>query len=173
MAISFTLNGKPTSVDVEPRMLLLWVLRDTLSLTGTKFGCGIAQCGACTVHINGTAARSCIAPISSVAGKSVTTIEGLSPDRTNAVQQAWMELDVPQCGYCQSGQIMAAASLLAKTPNPTDEQIDAAMTNICRCGTYQQIRKAIHRAAQLHHGPPAARNEASPVESDAVAGGAE
>ncbi len=147
MAISFTLNGKPTSVDVELRMPLLWVLRDTLNLTGTKFGCGIAQCGACTVHINGTAARSCITPISSVAGKSVTTIEGLSHDHTHAVQQAWTELDVPQCGYCQSGQIMAAASLLAKTPNPSDEQIDAAMTNICRCGTYQRIRAAVHVAA--------------------------
>jgi isoquinoline 1-oxidoreductase subunit alpha len=171
MAISFTLNGKPTSVDVEPRMPLLWVLRDALNLTGTKFGCGIAQCGACTVHINGAPTRSCITPISTVAGKSVTTIEGLSHDHLHAVQQAWIELDVPQCGYCQSGQIMSAAGLLAKTAEPTDAQIDEAMSgNICRCGTYPMIRRAIHRAAQLHHGPPSAKNESAPAERHVVAG---
>jgi aerobic-type carbon monoxide dehydrogenase small subunit (CoxS/CutS family) len=175
MAIRFTLNGKPRLVDVEPNMPLLWVLRDTLGMTGTKFGCGMALCGACTVHINGEATRSCVTPVSSVAGKKVTTIEGLSPDHSHPVQQAWIELDVPQCGYCQSGQIMAAAGLLARTPNPTDAQIDDAMSgNICRCGTYQQIRKAIHRAAQLQHGPPAANSaELEPAEENAVAGGAE
>jgi isoquinoline 1-oxidoreductase alpha subunit len=146
--VSFTLNGKPATVDVAPDTPLLWVLRDTLSLTGTKFGCGIAQCGACTVHLDGVATRTCVLPISAVAGKTVTTIEGLSSHRDHPVQRAWIEGDVPQCGYCQSGQIMAAAALLAKTPHPTDADIDAAMTNICRCGTYQRIRAAIHRAAQ-------------------------
>ena len=147
MATSFTLNGKPQTVDVSPDMPLLWVLRDTLSMTGTKFGCGMALCGACTVHINGEAARSCITPVSSVAGKKITTIEGLSADGSHPVQQAWMEEDVPQCGYCQSGQIMAAAALLKKNPRPTDQDIDEAMTNICRCGTYQRIRQAVHLAA--------------------------
>jgi isoquinoline 1-oxidoreductase subunit alpha len=155
MATSFILNGKPKSVDVDPEMPLLWVLRDTLNLTGTKFGCGMALCGACTVHIDGEATRSCITSISSVAGKKVTTIEGISPDRSHPVQQAWIELDVPQCGYCQSGQIMSACALLAKKAKPTDGQIDDAMAgNICRCGTYQRIRKAIHRAAELHASPP-------------------
>jgi len=150
MATTFTLNGKATSVEVDPQMPLLWVLRDTLEMTGTKFGCGMALCGACTVHINGEAARSCITPISSIAGKKITTIEGLSEHATHPVQKAWMEEDVPQCGYCQSGQIMSAAALLAKKPSPTDEEIDDAMSgNICRCGTYQRIRKAIHRAASL------------------------
>jgi isoquinoline 1-oxidoreductase subunit alpha len=150
VAIHFILNGKPQTLDVNPDMPLLWALRDTLNMTGTKFGCGMALCGACTVHINGEATRSCITPVSSLAGKKVTTIEGLSPDRSHPVQKAWMEIDVPQCGYCQSGQIMAAASFLAKTPHPTDAQIDDAMAgNICRCGTYNQIRKAIHHAAQL------------------------
>ena len=150
MAITFTLNGESQTVDVSPDMPLLWVLRDTLNKTGTKFGCGMALCGACTVHINGVATRSCITQISSVAGKKVTTIEGLSADGSHPVQKAWMEEDVPQCGYCQSGQIMSAVALLAKTPNPTDAQIDDAMTgNICRCGTYQRIRKAIHRAASM------------------------
>jgi len=150
MAISFTLNGKSQSVDVSPDMPLLWVLRDTLNMTGTKFGCGMALCGACTVHINGEATRSCITPISSVVGKKVTTIEGLSADGSHPVQQAWMEEDVPQCGYCQSGQIMFAVALLSKKPNPTDADIDDAMSgNICRCGTYQRIRKAIHRAASM------------------------
>jgi isoquinoline 1-oxidoreductase alpha subunit len=151
MAITFTLNGESQTVDVSPEMPLLWVLRDTLNKTGTKFGCGMALCGACTVHINGVATRSCVTQISSVAGKKITTIEGISADGSHPVQKAWMEIDVPQCGYCQSGQIMSAVALLAKTPNPTDAQIDDAMTgNICRCGTYQRIRKAIHRAAELH-----------------------
>ncbi|HEV3374726.1 MAG TPA: (2Fe-2S)-binding protein, partial [Candidatus Acidoferrum sp.] len=133
MAISFTLNGKPRTVDVSPDMPLLWVLRDTLDMTGTKFGCGMALCGACTVHINGEATRSCITQISSVAGKKVTTIEGLSTDGSHPVQQAWMEEDVPQCGYCQSGQIMSAVALLSKKANPTDADIDDAMSgNICR-----------------------------------------
>jgi isoquinoline 1-oxidoreductase alpha subunit len=146
----FTLNGKPQSVSVSGDMPLLWVLRDTLGMTGTKFGCGMALCGACTVHIDGNAIRSCVTRIATVAGKSVTTIEGLSADLTHPVQQAWLELDVPQCGYCQSGQIMAAAGLLAKRPNPSDADIDELMTgNICRCGTYQDIRRAIHRAAEL------------------------
>jgi len=148
MAITFTLNGKATTVNVDPQMPLLWVLRDTLNLTGTKFGCGMALCGACTVHINGEAARSCITPVSSIEGKKVTTIEGLSADGSHPVQKAWIAEDVPQCGYCQTGQIMSAVSLLAKKPNPTDVEIDDAMSgNLCRCGTYQRIRKAIHRAA--------------------------
>jgi isoquinoline 1-oxidoreductase subunit alpha len=153
MPVTFTLNGKPETVDVSPDMPLLWVLRDTLNMTGTKFGCGMALCGACTVHINGQATRSCITPISSVSGKKVTTIEGLSADGTHPVQVAWMAEDVPQCGYCQSGQIMSAVALLDKKSNPTDADIDDAMSgNICRCGTYQRIRKAIHRAATLQHG---------------------
>jgi isoquinoline 1-oxidoreductase alpha subunit len=148
MAINFTLNGKAQTVDVSSEMPLLWVLRDTLNMTGTKFGCGMALCGACTVHVNGEVTRSCITPISSVSGKKVTTIEGLSADGTHPVQQAWIAEDVPQCGYCQSGQIMSAVALLAKKSNPTDADIDDAMSgNICRCGTYQRIRKAIHRAA--------------------------
>ncbi len=151
MAIQFTLNGKAQSVDVDPQMPLLWVLRDTLNLTGTKFGCGMALCGACTVHIDGEATRSCITPVSQVTGKKVLTIEGLSADVSHPVQKAWIEVDVPQCGYCQSGQIMSAAGLLAKTPRPTDADIDDAMSgNICRCGTYQRIREAIHHAAQMH-----------------------
>ena len=150
MAVTFTLNGKSQTVEVDPQMPLLWVLRDTLNLTGTKFGCGMALCGACTVHINGEASRSCITPISAVAGKKITTIEGLSADGSHPVQQAWMEEDVPQCGYCQSGQIMSAVALLSKKPKPTDADIDDFMNcNICRCGTYQRIRKAIHRAADL------------------------
>ena len=148
MAVTFTLNGKPQTVEVDPQMPLLWVLRDTLNLTGTKFGCGMALCGACTVHINGEASRSCITPISAVAGKSITTIEGISADGSHPVQQAWMEEDVPQCGYCQSGQIMAASALLNKTAAPADADIDAAMAgNICRCGTYVRIREAIKQAA--------------------------
>jgi isoquinoline 1-oxidoreductase alpha subunit len=148
MAISFTLNGKPETVNVSPDMPLLWVLRDVLNMTGTKFGCGMALCGACTVHINGEATRSCITQISTVSGKKVTSIEGLSADGTHPVQKAWIEEDVPQCGYCQSGQIMSAVALLQKKPKPTDADIDDFMSgNICRCGTYQRIRKAIHRAA--------------------------
>jgi isoquinoline 1-oxidoreductase subunit alpha len=153
MPIDFTLNGKSQSVDVSPDMPLLWVLRDTLNMTGTKFGCGMALCGACTVHINGEPTRSCITPISSVSGKKVTTIEGISADASHPVQQAWIAEDVPQCGYCQSGQIMSAVALLTKKSNPTDADIDDAMSgNICRCGTYQRIRKAIHRAATLQTG---------------------
>jgi aerobic-type carbon monoxide dehydrogenase small subunit (CoxS/CutS family) len=149
----FTLNGNATTVNVDPQMPLLWVLRDTLNMTGTKFGCGMALCGACTVHINGEASRSCILPVSSVEGKKITTIEGLSTDGSHAVQKAWIEEDVPQCGYCQSGQIMSAVALLVKKPNPTDLEIDDAMSgNLCRCGTYQRIRKAIHRAASLQTG---------------------
>ena len=156
MAINFTLNGKAQTVDVSPEMPLLWVLRDTLNMTGTKFGCGMALCGACTVHIDGTATRSCITSISAVAGKRVTTIEGLSADGSHPVQQAWIAEDVPQCGYCQSGQIMSAVALLAKKSNPTDSDIDDAMSgNICRCGTYQRIRKAIHRAAGMQAGKSA------------------
>ena len=182
MAIHFTLNGKPTTLDVNPDMPLLWALRDSLNMTGTKFGCGMALCGACTVHINGEATRSCITPVSSIAGKKVTTIEGLSVDgHSHPVQKAWMEIDVPQCGYCQSGQIMSAAALLAKTTRPTDAQIDDAMSgNVCRCGTYNHIRKAIKRAAQLQAGGSrsAIIEENAPVESaenavDALVGGAE
>jgi isoquinoline 1-oxidoreductase alpha subunit len=148
--IKFVLNGKTQTVDVSPQMPLLWVLRDTIGMTGTKFGCGMALCGACTVHLNGQAIRSCITPISSVAGKNILTIEGLSADSSHAVQQAWTEGDVPQCGYCQSGQIMAAAALLAKKAKPTDADIDEVMRgNICRCGTYQGIRRAIHRASEI------------------------
>ena len=148
--IKFSLNGKAQTVDVPAQMPLLWVLRDTLGMTGTKFGCGMALCGACTVHLNGQAIRSCSTPVANVAGKNIVTIEGLSTDSTHAVQKAWTELDVPQCGYCQSGQIMAAASLLAKRPKPTDTDIDEVMRgNICRCGTYQAIRKAIHRASDI------------------------
>jgi len=150
MAIEFTLNGKHQSIDVPPQMPLLWVLRDTIGLTGTKYGCGMALCGACTVHVNGQPTRSCSAPISTVAGKTVTTIEGLSADGNHPVQRAWVEADAPQCGYCQSGQIMTAAALLSRTPNPTDAQIDQAMRgNICRCGSYQEIREAIHQAAKI------------------------
>lgn len=150
MAITFTLNGGSQTVDVNPQTPLLWVLRDVIGLTGTKFGCGMALCGACTVHLNGNPIRSCSTPVSSVAGKQITTVEGLSDDTTHPVQQAWIEHDVPQCGYCQSGQLMAAASLLAKKAKPTDADIDEALRgNICRCGTYTQIRTAIHRAAEI------------------------
>jgi len=149
-AVKFTLNGKPQTVDVAPAMPLLWVLRDTLGMTGTKFGCGMSLCGACTVHLNGQPVRACVTPISNVASKTVTTIEGLSADRAHPIQAAWIQEDVPQCGYCQSGQIMTAAALLAKTANPTDADIDEAMrNNICRCGTYQSIRRAVHLAAEL------------------------
>ena len=148
--IKFFVNGQAQSVDVSPKMPLLWVLRDTLGMTGTKFGCGMALCGACTVHIDGQAFRSCSTPVSSVAGRKITTIEGLSPDVTHPVQQAWIELDVPQCGYCQSGQIMAVAALLEKNAAPSDADIDEVMHhNICRCGTYQDIRAGIHRAAAI------------------------
>ena len=145
---TFRVNGGEKSADVSPDTPLLWVLRDTLQLTGTKFGCGAGLCGACSVHVNGALTRSCITPVSQVAGKSVTTIEGLGGNGLHPVQQAWIAEDVPQCGYCQSGQIMAAAALLQKTPKPTDQQITEFMTgNICRCGTYERIRRAIHRAS--------------------------
>jgi isoquinoline 1-oxidoreductase alpha subunit len=150
MSLTLTVNGEPHTVDVEPDTPLLWVLRDTLGLTGTKFGCGIAQCGACTVHLDGKAVRSCRTPVSAVGERAVTTIEGISTNGLHVVQQAWIEEDVVQCGYCQSGQVMAAAALLAGNPKPSDEDIDKAMRrNICRCGVYQRIRKAIHRAAAL------------------------
>jgi len=152
-SIRFRLNGQNQTADVAPDMPLLWYLRDALGMTGTKFGCGMALCGACTVHIDGQAVRSCITTVASLAGKNVTTIEGLSADGSHPVQRAWTELDVPQCGYCQSGQIMAAAALLAKKAKPTDGDIDEVMQgNICRCGTYQDIRSAIHRAADLAGG---------------------
>ena len=145
----FEVNGKRYDVDVSPDMPLLWVLRETIGLTGTKFGCGLGQCGACTVHLDGAATRSCLTTAKAAAEKKITTIEGLSPTSTHKLQKAWIEEQVPQCGYCQSGQIMSAAALLAKTPNPTDAQIDSAMTgNICRCGTYQRIHRAIKRAAR-------------------------
>jgi len=149
MSISLVVNGMAHTADVEPETPLLWVLRDSLKLTGTKYGCGIAQCGACTVLIDGQPTRSCSIPANAVAGKTVTTIEGLSADGTHPVQLAWIELDVPQCGYCQSGQIMAAVALLKQMPKPTDADINREMTNICRCGTYPRIRAAIHRAAEL------------------------
>ena len=145
--IELNINGRSQQVDVEPETPLLWVIREQAGLTGTKYGCGVAQCGACTVHLDGEPVRSCSLPVSSAAGKRITTIEGLSRDSSHPVQKAWLALDVPQCGYCQSGQIMAAAALLRKNPNPTDKDIDVAMTNICRCGTYQRIRAAIHMAA--------------------------
>jgi len=146
--IALSVNGKSYEVDVEPDTPLLWVLRDTIGLTGTKYGCGIAQCGACTVHLDGVATRSCQVPIGTVGDRPVTTIEALAQnDKLHPVQQAWLDLDVPQCGYCQSGMIMAVAALLKQNPNPTDADIDAAITNICRCGTYQRIRAAIHAVA--------------------------
>ena len=150
MAFQLIVNGRSRIVDAPADMPLLWVIRDILNLRGTKYGCGISVCGACTVHINGEAAKSCVTPISGVAGKRVTTIEGLSGDGGHALQQAWMDVDVSQCGYCQPGQIMSAAALLTKNPNPSDAEIDAAMTgNMCRCGTYLRIRQAIHRAALI------------------------
>lgn len=148
MSYKLTVNGKSATVDVPADMPLLWVLREVLNLPGTKFGCGMSMCGACTVHVNGEVARSCVTSIAEAAGKNVTTIEGLSTDGSHPLQRAWMEVDVAQCGYCQAGQIMAAAALLKKHPNPTDTQIDSAMeSNLCRCGTYLRIREAIHKAA--------------------------
>ncbi len=164
---SFTLNGKAQQVDVPAEMPLLWVLRDTLNLTGTKFGCGMALCGSCTVHLNGEATRSCITPISEVAGKRVTTIEGLGAAALHPVQQAWIEEDVPQCGYCQTGMIMTAAALLAKKKTPTDPDIDDALSgHICRCGTYQRIRRAVHRAARTAAGG----TKAAPAKAPATGG---
>ncbi len=148
--ITFTVNGTQQSVDLEPDTPLLWALRDAIGLTGTKFGCGIAQCGACTVHINGQARRSCSVPIGGLNGASITTIEALAQNgKLHPVQQAWLDHDVPQCGYCQSGMIMATVAFLKQNPNPTDADIDANITNICRCGTYERLRRAIHRAADL------------------------
>jgi len=150
MPFTLSINGTPHELDVEPETPLLWVLRDNIGLTGTKFGCGIAQCGVCTVHLDGQPVRACTLPASSAVGREIKTIEGLSPDASHPVQRAWVEHTVPQCGYCQSGQIMAAAALLERTPNPTDSEIDAAMSGLlCRCGTYPRIRKAIHHAARL------------------------
>jgi isoquinoline 1-oxidoreductase alpha subunit len=145
--IQLNVNGRVHSVDAEPSTPLLWVLREQLGLTGTKYGCGVAQCGSCSVHIDGEITRSCVIPVSAVGNRRVTTIEGVSADASHPVQKAWLELDVPQCGYCQSGQIMAAVALLRAKPRPTDRDIDEAMTNICRCGTYQRIRAAVHMAA--------------------------
>jgi isoquinoline 1-oxidoreductase subunit alpha len=148
--ISLTINKKKHQVDVNPDMPLLWVLRDVIGLSGTKYGCGVAQCGACTVHLNGEAVRSCVTKVSRADGKQITTIEGLSENNNHPLQKAWQEIDVPQCGYCQSGQIMSAAVLLKENPNPTDKDIDIAMAgNLCRCGTYPRIRKAIHMAAEM------------------------
>jgi isoquinoline 1-oxidoreductase subunit alpha len=148
--ITLSVNQKQVNVEADPDTPLLWILRESLGLTGTKFGCGVAQCGACTVHIDGEAVRSCVAPVSRAAGKEVTTVEGLSTDLSHPLQRAWLEEDVPQCGYCQSGQLMSAAVLLREKPHPTDDDINDAMTgNICRCGTYPRIRKAIHRAAAM------------------------
>jgi isoquinoline 1-oxidoreductase alpha subunit len=146
---SFTVNGQDHVHDLEPDMPMLWVLRDELGLVGTKFGCGAGLCGACTIHVDGVATRSCITPVADVEGKTILTIEGLGVNDLHAVQRAWIEADAPQCGYCQSGQIMAAVSMLKRIPNPTDADIDAEMTNICRCGTYPRMRAAIHRAAAL------------------------
>jgi isoquinoline 1-oxidoreductase alpha subunit len=148
--ITFTLNGKSVTVNADASTPLLWILREQLGLTGTKFGCGIAACGACTVHLDGQAVRSCVFPLEAAEGHTITTIEGLSHDHSHPVQQAWIAEQVPQCGYCQSGMIMAAAALLAEKPKPTNAEIDAAMTNICRCGTYQRIRRAIHAAADAN-----------------------
>jgi isoquinoline 1-oxidoreductase alpha subunit len=150
MPVTFKVNGKSATVDVPPDMPLLWVLRDVLDLKGTKFGCGAAQCGACTVHVSGVPTRSCVLPVSAVQGSEITTIEGLSSNGSHPLQRAWEELDVPQCGYCQAGQLMSAAALLAKKPQPSDADIDAAMDgNLCRCATYLRIRQAIHRAAAM------------------------
>ena len=146
--ITFSVNGQPRSVDLDPATPVLWVLRDILGLTGTKYGCGVSLCGACTVLVDGQATRTCVLPVSAIQGKRITTIEGLSPDGSHPLQMAWLAHDVPQCGYCQSGMLMAAAALLQAKPRPTDADIDAAMTNICRCGTYARIREAIHTAAK-------------------------
>jgi isoquinoline 1-oxidoreductase alpha subunit len=168
MRFTLKVNGKSSTVEAPPDMPLLWVLRDLLDLPGTKFGCGVAQCGACTVHLDGVATRSCQTPISAVGNAAVTTVEGLSPDGTHALQRAWQELDVPQCGYCQAGQLMSAAALLARTPRPTDADIDAAMNgNLCRCATYLRIRQGIHRAAAI------AASASAPTPQPARSGGSD
>jgi aerobic-type carbon monoxide dehydrogenase small subunit (CoxS/CutS family) len=168
MIVELRINGRASTVDVPAEMPLLWVLRDVLDLPGTKFGCGIAQCGACTVHLNGAAVRACSTPVSAAAGAEVTTIEGLSADGSHPLQVAWQELDVPQCGYCQAGQIMSAAALLERNPSPSDEEIDQAMAgNICRCATYSRIRAAIHQAAgQTVSVAPASPPAAAPATPD-------
>ncbi len=172
MAITLTVNGRSTSVDVPPDTPLLWVLRDVLNLHGTKYGCGIGECGACTVHLSGQPARACLTPISAVGNARVTTIEGLPGSTAHPLQQAWLDMDVPQCGYCQAGQIMSAATLLAKHPHPTDDQIDAAMNgNLCRCGTYLRIRQAIHKAASLGANGSSQHADAVPIQSGAADGG--
>ncbi len=164
MTVTFKVNGKPRSVEVAPDMPLLWVLRDVLDLKGTKFGCGAAQCGACTVHLKGAATRSCVLPVSAVQGMEVTTIEGLSADATHAVQRAWEELDVPQCGYCQAGQIMSAAALIARNAQPSDADVDAAMNgNLCRCATYLRIKQAVHRAGEIRRGQPPQADAPAPA----------
>ena|SRR5689334_19344269 len=164
MAFKLNVNGRSTTVDVAADTPLLWVVRDVLNLKGTKYGCGIGQCGACTVHLNGTAVRSCQTPISAAANQNITTLEGLSADGTHPVQVAWQEIDVPQCGYCQAGQMMSAAALLAKKPKPSDKDIDSAMNgNLCRCGTYLRIRQAIHKAADITNSA-----SARPVQTAAV-----
>lgn len=165
MAFKLNVNGRSSTVDVPGDMPLLWVLRDVLDMRGTKYGCGIGQCGACTVHLNGKAVRSCLTPVSAAAKGSITTIEGLSADGTHPLQVAWQDIDVPQCGYCQPGQIMSAAALLNSKPSPSDHDIDAAMSgNVCRCGTYLRIRAAIHKAAAMghHHGAPTSGGAAAP-----------
>ena len=172
MAIKLTVNGRSQTVDVPPDTPLLWVLRDVLNLHGTKYGCGIGQCGACTVHLGGEAVRSCLTPVSAAQKAPITTIEGLSHNGTHALQQAWQDVDVPQCGYCQAGQIMSAAALLAKHPSPTDQDIDTAMTgNLCRCGTYPRIRQAIHKAASMRGKGSAQRAELVPNGSHGSEGG--
>ena len=164
MPYKLTVNGRPETVDVPADTPLLWVIRDVLNLKGTKYGCGTALCGCCTVHLNGEAVRSCTTPIAAVAGKHITTLEGLSENGTHPVQIAWEEIDVPQCGYCQAGQLMSASALLEKHPHPTDAEIDAAMDgNICRCGTYLRIRKAIHRAAEI-----AAAHKSEPTHAELI-----
>lgn len=149
ISVTFTVNGEPKTVKADPSTPLLWVLRDHLGMTGTKFGCGIAQCGACTVHVDGRAARACVLPLQGLAGKQVSTIEGLSPDGSHLLQTLWSEMNVPQCGYCHAGILMATADLLKRIPRPTNADIDQAITNICRCGTYPRVRAAIHRAAAI------------------------
>ncbi|HVC19242.1 MAG TPA: (2Fe-2S)-binding protein [Vicinamibacterales bacterium] len=162
MRFELTVNGRSSTVDVSPDTPLLWVIRDVLNLKGTKYGCGIGQCGACMVHVAGRAVHSCLTPVSRAAHLPITTVEGLSADGTHPVQIAWREVDVPQCGYCQAGQIMSASALLARTPKPTDEDIDAAMSgNLCRCGTYLRIRQAVHKAAALAAGPSTQPGSAS------------
>ena len=172
MPYKLIVNGRPATVDAPADMPLLWVIRDVLNLRGTKYGCGIGQCGACTVHIGGRAVRSCQTPVSAADNAKITTIEGLSPDGSHPVQLAWAEFDVPQCGYCQAGQMMCAAALLAKTPKPNDQEIDAAMNgNICRCGTYIRIRQAIHKAASLAANHPT--RAAQSLSGDSAASGSE